>query len=227
MNLENLTEEFIKNALLGSILADGSLGKQRTDGSRNGTNADLEFTHTSKNLDYLKFKKTLLSKIGIESNISEHNKKVKEKVYTLFRLHSKRNYWLTEVRNALYDSYRIKKFPKEVIENFNSLSLLLMYLDDGTLRIRYYEGTSKIREIRVTFCLDSFLISEINYFRDWLKTTYDIDTKIYRHSKMEDVRRGYRVWMNTQNTLKFMNLIDEYYNMIPSMNYKFVKYYSM
>lgn len=42
--------DYAKNAVLGTILADGSLSKQR-----NGyKNSYLEITHTSKNLDYLK-----------------------------------------------------------------------------------------------------------------------------------------------------------------------------
>ena len=76
MNLQNLSIDDIKNALLGTIFADGSIGKKRTNGCRNGTNAELEITHTSKNLDYLKLIKSLLEKIdGMKIRISEHNKK--------------------------------------------------------------------------------------------------------------------------------------------------------
>ena len=64
MNLEMNIED-IKNALLGTIFADGSIGKIRTDGSRNGTNGELEITHTSRNIDYLTLKKSLLEKIYI------------------------------------------------------------------------------------------------------------------------------------------------------------------
>lgn len=68
-----------------------------------------------------------------------------------------------------------------------------MYLDDGTLRVRFYEGTSRIRECRVTFCLDSFTFNEINYFREYLKTKYNIDSGVYRHTKSDDLNRGYRI----------------------------------
>ena len=166
MNLKEMNIEDIKNALLGTIFADGSIGKVRTDGSRNGTNGELEITHTSKNLDYLKLIKNFLEKIeGIKVRISEHNKKTELKTYTLYRLNTNRHIWFTELRNDIYDSNRIKKFPKEYIDKFNILSLLFLYLDDGTLRVRMYEGTSKIREVRVTFCLDSFTLDELNYFR--------------------------------------------------------------
>lgn len=47
-------------------------------------------------------------------------------------------------------------FPKQIMNRFNDMSLLLLYLDDGTLRVRYYPGTSRIREARISLCLDSF-----------------------------------------------------------------------
>lgn len=228
MNLDKLDIAEIKNALLGTIFADGSIGKVRTDGSKNGTNGELEITHTSKNLDYLKLVKALLERIeGIKVRITEHNKKTESKTYTLYRLSTNRHNWFTELRNDIYSSARTKMFPKQYIDKFNILSLLFLYFDDGTLRVRCYEGTSRIRETRVTFCLDSFTLDELNYFRRWLKDKYNLDTHVYRHSKMLDLNRGFRVWMNTANTGKFMQLIDPYYSLVPSMQYKFVKYYSL
>ena len=228
MNLNELNIEDIKIALLGTIFADGSITKKRTDGSRNGAGSNLEITHTSKNLDYLKLLKYLLEKIeGVTAKIAEHNKKTDLKTYTLYRLTTNRHKWFTELRDIIYDSNRIKIFPKEYIDKFNVLSLLFLYLDDGTLRVRMYEGTSKIRELRVTFCLDSFTLEELNYFRTYLKNKYDIDSHIYRHSKMKDLNRGFRVWFNTLNTNKFMDLINQYYDLVPSMQYKFIKFYSL
>ena len=227
MNLEMNIED-IKNALLGTIFADGSIGKSRTDGSRNETNGELEITYTSRNLDYLRLIKSLLERIdGIKVRISEHNKKTESKTYTLYRLCTNRHVWFTELRKDIYDSNRIKLFPKKYIDKFNVLSLLFLYLDDGTLRVRMYEGTSKIREIRATFCLDSFTLEELNYFRTYLKDKYNIDSHIYRHSKVKDLNRGFRVWLNTLNTNKFMDLINQYYDLVPSMQYKFTKYYSL
>ena len=228
MNLNELNIEDIKIALLGTIFADGSISKKRTDGSRNGAGSNLEITHTSKNLDYLKLLKYLLEKIeGVTAKIAEHNKKTDLKTYTLYRLTTNRHKWFTELRDIIYDSNRIKIFPKEYIDKFNILSLLFLYLDDGTLRVRMYEGTSKIRELRVTFCLDSFTLKELDYFRDYLKDTYNIDSRIYRHSKIKDLNRGFRIWLNTLNTKKFMSIIDKYYNLVPSMQYKFIKFYSL
>ena len=228
MNLQEINIEDIKNALLGTIFADGSIGKVRTDGSKNGTNGELEITHTSKNLDYLKLIKQLLERIeGIKVRITEHNKKTETKLYTLYRLTTNRHPWFTELRKEIYSTNRVKLFPKKFIDKFNVLSLLFLYLDDGTLRVRMYEGTSKVRETRVTFCLDNFTLEELNYFRKYLRNNYGIDSHIYRHSKMKDITRGFRIWLNTLNTTKFMQLITNYYDLVPSMQYKFTKYYSL
>lgn len=227
MNLNEFTEEEVKNTLLGTIFADGSIGKQRTDGSRNGTNADMEITHTSKNLDYLVFKKSLLERVpGIKCKITEHNKKTEAKTYTLYRLTTNRHPWLTYLRDELYKN-RIKLFPKKYVDSLTLLGLFLMYLDDGTLKVRMKEGTSKIREVRITWCLDSFTLGELNYFRQYLENKYGLKSHIYRHSKMQDLNRGFRIWFNSENTNKLLELFDSYYDLVPSMKYKFVKYYSL
>lgn len=227
MYLENVifTKEEARKALLGTIVSDGSLCKQRTNGNRSKPNADLEVTHTSKNLDYLKFKKDLLAAAGIESRISEHNKKTPEKTYMLYRLLTERHPWLTEQRDILYDSNRKKLLPQSVLGEFTDLSLLLMYLDDGTLRIKCYEGTSRIRECRATICTDRFTLSEVENFQKYLKEKYNIDSRHYRHSKNMSADRGFRIWMNTENTNKLMSVFDKYYELIPSMKYKYVRYY--
>lgn len=227
-----MLKEFIKdindvrNALMGTILADGSIQKERVNNYHDKTY--IEITHTTKNLDYLKAKKELFELLpNTICSIKEHNKVTENKTYTLHRLTTNSTQYFKVLRDLLYTENRIKLFPKEIIDSFNNLSLLLLYLDDGTLRVRYYQGTNKIREARVTFCLDSFTFQEMQYFQKYLKQKYDIDTKIYRHSKNMELNRGYRVWMNTTNTTKFMKIIDEYYNAVPSMNYKFLKFYSL
>ena len=231
MNLEEFlqTKEDYKNALIGTIFADGYIEAKRTNGDN--CNSYLEITHTSKNLDYLLFKKQLIENFtGKEVSISQHNKKNNTKEYSLFRLTTKKHEWFTELREAIYDNTkkpRIKLFKKEYIDKINELGLLLLYLDDGTLKMRYYPGTSKIRECRVTFCLDSFTFNELKYFQQKLFEKYGIKSRMYRHTKSEDLSRGFRIWMNTENTNKFMCVINKFYDLIPSMKYKFVKYYSL
>lgn len=221
-----LNEEQAKKALMGTILADGSIQKARPANYKDKTY--VEITHTSKNLDYLKEVKSIFEMLdNTVCSIKEHNKITPDKTYTLYRLTTNSTKYFKQVRDTIYDTNRIKKFPKEVIDNFTDISLLLLYLDDGTLKVRFYEGTSKIREARVTFCLDSFTYNEMKYFQQYLLDIHNIKTNIYRHSKNMSINRGFRIWTNTENTRKFMSIIDKYYECIPSMQYKFLKYYSL
>lgn len=225
------TEDESKNALLGTIFADGSIQKERHTSSKKTSyrlSTYIEITHTSKNLDYLKEVKALFETInGVICKITEHHKRTETKTYSLYRLTTNSTVYFKELRDNIYDDKRIKKFPSVYIDKFTDLSLLLLYLDDGTLRVRYYEGSSKIREKRVSFCLDSFTLEELEYFRKYLKDKYNIDSHIYRHSKNLPLNRGFRIWLNTLNTEKFMKIIDKFYDSVPSMQYKFTKYYSL
>lgn len=232
-----MLKEFVKNeeeakiALLGTILADGSIQKEQHTSSNNiryKNKTYVEITHTSKNLDYLKEVGELFKMVeGVTYKIVAHNKVTKDKVYSLYRLYTNSISYFSELRDVLYNKNRVKLFPKEVISNMTDLSLLLLYLDDGSLKVRYYKNSLRVREMRVTFCLDSFTIEELEYFRGFLKEKYNIDSHIYRHSKNMELNRGFRIWFNTQNTKKFMGVIDKFYNQVPSMNYKFTKYYSL
>lgn len=224
-------EEDVKNALLGTIFADGSIQKERKTSSEKTSyrlTTYVEVTHTSKNLDYLREVKELFESLnGVICTIKEHNKVTEDKTYTLYRLTTNSTKYFKELRDKIYDNNRTKLFPKELIDKFNDLSLLLLYLDDGTLRVRFYENSNKRREARVTFCLDSFTLEELNYFRKYLKNKYAIDSHIYRHSKNSPLNRGFRIWLNTMNTEKFMSIINKFYECVPSMKYKFTKYYSL
>lgn len=232
-----MLKEFVKNeneakvALLGTILADGSIQKERYTSSNNIRYKDktyIEITHTSKSLDYLKEVGELFKMIeGVTYKIVAHNKVTKDKVYSLYRLYTNSVPYFSKLRNILYNNNRIKLFPKEIINSMTDLSLLLLYLDDGSLKVRYYKDSLRIREVRITFCLDSFTVEELEYFRVFLKEKYNIDSHIYRHSKNMELNRGFRIWLNTQNTKRFMSVIDKFYNQVPSMNYKFTKYYSL
>ena len=230
--LKEFTEnkEILINSLLGTIFADGSICKARNKSYKD--KAYLEITHTSKNLDYLEFKKTLLEKLpDVTCKIVQHNKKTENKQYLLFRLVTNSTSEFRYIRDNIYtikDNLRIKKFPKEYIYRFNDLSLYLLYLDDGTIRIRYKEGSNKLREARISFCLNSFKLNEIIDFKNFLKEKYNIDSKYYkfRNTKYGD-NTGFVLWLNTFNSRKFLEIIDKFYELVPSMKYKFLKYGSL
>lgn len=217
-------ENDVKSALIGTILADGSINKQRTPNGR----SSCEITHTNKNLDYLKIKKEIFEMLpNCKCNIKPKNKATKEKTYYLYRLSTNRHDWFTELRDTIYkneNNKRIKLFRKEEIDTLSDIGLLFMYLDDGCLRIGNNKD-GKPSWFRVTFCLESFTLQELQYFQEWLLNKYNIETKLYKHYNYNDLNLGYRIYMYTKPSLKLMDIFNKYYDLIPSMQYKFIKYY--
>ncbi len=227
MNLKELfNNEFeIKSALLGTILADGSINKQRTPKGR----SSCEITHTSKNLDYLQFKKELFELLpDCKCTIKPHNKTTKDKTYLLYRLSTNRTDWITQLREDLYitkNNKRIKIVPDEYINKFTEFTFLLMYLDDGCLRIKYNKQGIPT-QFRITLCLESFSLEELIKITNKFNQIFEVEFRMYKHYKYEDrPNYGYRPYISTKGTLKIMEFLDKYYNLIPSMNYKFPKYY--
>lgn len=222
MNLK----EFVKDqyeaekAIIGTILADGSISY-----SRRNSKGSLEVTHTARNLDYLKLKKEMLELIdGVTCAIKPKNKVTPEKTYELFRLSTNNHDIFSKYRDLLYvksNDKRVKILPTSVLNDMSDFGLFLMYLDDGTIRVRFYDGTNKVRETRITLCLDSFRIEELVAMRKWFEDRYDISPNINKHGS------GFRLVFNTQKTKDFLNIISKYQDLVPSMKYKFLEYYNL
>lgn len=222
MNLKEIikTDADLYGAIIGTLFADGSVSKIRN----RYKNCCCDFTHTAIHLDYLKMKAELFEMIpNVKTRISQHNKKTPEKTYELFRMQTTCNEYFTEIEHRIYDKNRVKLFPIEEIRKMTDFGLFLMYLDDGCLKAKYKEGSLKLKECRVEFALCSFTLNEILSFENWLENKYGIKSRHYRIHYINDTDRGYIVWMNSSETKKFMNIIDKFYNLIPSFNYKFLK----
>lgn len=227
MELKNLfkTEEEIKGALVGTIFADGFIEKQRTPKGR----GSCEIVHTSKNLDYLQFKKELFEMLPeFKCTIKPHNKKTKEKEYLLYRLSTNRTDWLTYLRDTLYtieNGKREKHLTKEIVDQITELGFLLLYLDDGCLKVKYNKK-GEPRQFIMTLCLECFRKPELEYLLSVINKMFDVEFRMYRHYKYEDKPDiGWRPWISTKGTLKIMEKLNKYYELIPSMKYKFPKYY--
>ncbi len=222
MNLKEIITNEIdaERAIIGTLIADGSIGY-----SRRNSNGSVEITHTSRNLDYLRMKKDLFEMIsGVNCNIKPKNKTISEKTYELFRLSTNNHELFSKYRDELYikdGDRRRKLLLRKHLDKMSDFGLFLLYLDDGTIRVRFYDGTSRIREIRVTLCLDSFKLSEQIMMRDWFIEKYNISPNINRHGD------GLRLVFSTQKTKDFLNIISKYQDLVPSMKYKFLEYYNL
>lgn len=223
MNLKEIikTDADLYGALIGTIFADGHISKIRN----RYKNCCCEITHTEIHLDYLKFKKQLFEMIpDLIVTISPHNKKTQFKTYYLYRLMTRCNPYFTEIRNRVYDNQGVKHFPIDEIKKMNDLGLFLMYLDDGCLKVKYKEGTMILKEAKTEWALCSFSLNEIIDFENWLLEKYGIKMRHYKSNCVNLTDAGYILYTNTENTKKFMDVIDKFDGLVPSFNYKFLKH---
>ena len=167
MNLKEIIKnEFdAESAIIGTLIADGSISYERRS-----SRGAVEITHTARNLDYLKLKKDIFELIpGVICNIKPHNKITPNKTYELFRLSTNNHDLFSSYRDELYikdGDRRRKLLIRKHLDAMSDFGLFLLYLDDGTIKVRFYDGTNKIREIRVMLCLDSFRMDEQIMMRD-------------------------------------------------------------
>ena len=222
MNLKEIIKTQIdaESAIIGTLIADGSISY-----SRRNSKGSVEITHTSRNLDYLKFKKEIFEIIdGVKCNIKPKNKITENKTYELFRLTTNNHDLFSTYRDKMYvkeSDKRRKLLIKDHLEKMSDLGLFLLYLDDGTMRVRYYDGTDRIREIKLLLCLDSFKLEELVMMKNWFVERYNIQPNINKHGN------GYRLVFSTQKTKDFLNIISKYQDFVPSMKYKFLEYYNL
>ena len=222
MNLKEIIKnEFdAESAIIGTLIADGSISYERRS-----SKGSVEITHTARNLDYLKLKKDIFELIpGVVCNIKPHNKITPDKTYELFRLSTNNHDLFSSYRDELYikdGNRRRKLLIRKHLDAMSDFGLFLLYLDDGTIKVRFYDGTNKIREIRVMLCLDSFRMDEQIMMRDWFREKYNISPNINKHGN------GLRLVFNTQKTKDFLSIISKYQDLVPSMKYKFLEYYNL
>ena len=222
MNLKEIIKnEFdAESAIIGTLIADGSISYERRS-----SRGAVEITHTARNLDYLKLKKDIFELIpGVICNIKPHNKITPNKTYELFRLSTNNHDLFSSYRDELYikdGNRRRKLLIRKHLDAMSDFGLFLLYLDDGTIKVRFYDGTNKIREIRVMLCLDSFRMDEQIMMRDWFREKYNISPNINKHGN------GLRLVFNTQKTKDFLSIISKYQDLVPSMKYKFLEYYNL
>ncbi len=222
MNLKEIiqNENDAESAIIGTLIADGSISYERRS-----SKGSVEITHTARNIDYLKLKKEIFEFLpGVVCNIRPHNKVTPEKTYELFRLSTNNNDIFSGYRNDMYvkdGDKRRKLLLRKHLDKMSDFGLFLLYLDDGTMKVRFYDGTDRIREIRIMLCLDSFKLDEQIMMRDWFKERYNISPNINKHGN------GLRLVFSTQKTKDFLSIISKYQDLVPSMKYKFLEYYNL
>jgi hypothetical protein len=205
-----------KNIIIAFSIGDGHLHKQNKS-----INAYLDITHSQKQYEYLKWKNDVLIHCGINSHITGSNKKYNNKSFPCYRLITKSSLEITNVYNSLYVNG--KKNMDYILENINPFVLAVWFMDDGSKktkkRIKRADGT--ISEIDGGY-LDAFMLATNGFTHEDCKKLCNKLQELYNISATVQNDRGApRISISRKESkIIFKNLIKDYIDLIPSMQYK-------
>ena len=198
-NLENIKyipkyanlNYFQKSALIGSLLGDSSISKKYI----------LNIGHGLKQEEYYKHKIQLLSpNIKFLEYRREKIDKRTNNLYISLQAYSNKYEDIVNLKKLLYINDK-KEITKEILKDFNEISLAYLYMDDGN----YEKYGAKI-------ALCNFSDNSLILFQNFLKNKWNIDTSIHKDKTL---------YIKANSKKIFMQLISSY--IIPSMSYKINK----
>lgn len=198
-NLENIKyipkyanlNYFQKSALIGSLLGDSSISKKYI----------LNIGHGLKQEEYYKHKIQLLSpNIKFLEYRREKIDKRTNNLYISLQAYSNKYEDIVNLKELLYINDK-KEITKEILKDFNEISLAYLYMDDGN----YEKYGAKI-------ALCNFSDDSLILFQNFLKNKWNIDTSIHKDKTL---------YIKANSKKIFIQLISSY--IIPSMLYKINK----
>lgn len=197
-----------KGLLIALAIGDGYISERRSGG-----NSILEMHHSSKQLDYLRYKRDILHSLvgGKKPSITYREQRGKNgSTYGLVRVRKTHRYF-TILRRWLYPN----KYNVDMLKYLDAQGLAIWFMDDGcsskaTTRL---DGTHS-SENRLFLCTTKERAEDVcKYFLD----TWGIKWRLYKHRGYYSIRCGHK------EGLKFHKIIHPY--VIPSMAYKQRFYY--
>jgi hypothetical protein len=184
-----------KEIILGTILGDGSLKKQKRY-----ANARLQFRHSEKDEAYFLWKANALHEIASDGSVAiqkpdgySPNRKLRfmsRALSALSQLHE-----LTHEKNTL----RIKR---KWLNAMSSLSLAVWWCDDGSL---VGEGGRK-----GVLCTDGFDYKSVKLLARYLEVVWHVHTTVAPVRRSRDGKRDeyWRLWISSTEELKtFLRII--------------------
>lgn len=198
-NLENIKyipkyanlNYFQKSALIGSLLGDSSISKKYILNIGHGLKQEEYYKHKiqlfSPNIKFLEYRR---EKIDKRTN----------NLYMSLQAYSNKYEDIVNLKELLYINGK-KEITKEILKDFNEISLAYLYMDDGN----YEKYGAKI-------ALCNFSNNSLILFQNFLKNKWNIDTSIHKDKTL---------YIKANSKKIFIQLISSY--IIPSMLYKINK----
>ena len=198
-NLENIKyipkyanlNYFQKSALIGSLLGDSSISKKYILNIGHGLKQEEYYIHKiqllSPNIKFLEYRR---KKVDKRTN----------NLYISLQAYSNKYEDIVNLRELLYINGK-KEITKEILKDFNEISLAYLFMDDGN----YEKYGAKI-------ALCNFSDNSLILFQNFLKNKWNIDTSIHKDKTL---------YIKANSKKIFKQLISSY--IIPSMLYKINK----
>lgn len=187
--------------LLGTLLGDGCLlksNRKRRDGKRRiGGSPYFSVVHSIKQIEYLNFKKKILSNF-VDRNIRFNSPTSFGKTYKLETIQHPE---LEKVYNICYKNHK-KTITWEWLNGLTAFGLAVLIMDDGCYdkRRRYHIATNSYKK------------EEVIMLRDILKEKWNIESRVNKS------RVGFIINIYPKNAEKLKKLIAPY--IIPVLSYK-------
>lgn len=199
-------------------IGDGSISKP--DPVRNSY---LEITHSRAQLDYLKWKISLLESAGIKCG-NLYFRKDKNEV----RVRTERNKIFNIIEKRMYLPNREKVLTKRMLRRLTPLGLAIWYMDDGTAKLAHSKrrknlcnisGRSDYRMSQLNLATCCFSIETNNKIRDILLQKFGLQFSLVLAKNKKQDKEYPMLYLNGKDNLdKFKDIVSPY--IIPSMQYK-------
>lgn len=194
-----------RNLLIGLLLGDGTISNNNV----------FKLAHCEQQLDYLEWKIKQLNNSGLRNNgvkeyISTNGFNKGNKVY-----YTQLNIipFVKVLRRVVYKPTK-KLGNRKLLNRLSAREIAIWYMDDG--HINYRKTNNKIHGfyIKIATCIPK---EELQIVIDYFKEVWNIQFYMFHEGRKEN---SYSLCCGTKEGIKFINIVKQYVEQIPSMKHK-------
>lgn len=201
--IQKKSKKEVKTLLIGLLLGDGTISN----------NFVFKLSHSEKQREYLEWKISQLNNLGIKNNgLKEYESTCgynigKKVLYSQLSIIP-----IIKVLRRVF--YKPKKYlgNRRLLNKLDRRGIAIWYMDDGHINIRKTGDKIHGFYIKISLCEDAETVQNVI---DYFKEVWDIS--FYRFSEGKGT---FSLCCGTSEGIKFIDLIREYVEEIPSMTYK-------
>lgn len=194
-----------RNLLIGLLLGDGTISNNNV----------FKLAHCEQQLDYLEWKIKQLNNSGLRNN------GVKEYISTNGFNKGKKVYYtqlntipfVKVLRRVVYKPTK-KLGNRKLLNRLSAREIAIWYMDDG--HINYRKTNNKIHGfyIKIATCIPK---EELQIVIDYFKEVWNIQFYMFHEGRKEN---SYSLCCGTKEGVKFINIVKQYVEQVPSMKHK-------